>query len=80
MLRGNGGDVVFAQRQHLRDKRREIVLGQAVQRDLRGGARDLVGGLEVPGIASRERRAPELQLLPRDLVHVPVLVLLDDVD
>ena len=58
-------DVVFGQRQDGRHERREVVVGQLVERELRGGAGDLLAGFEVAGIAARQRGAAEQQLLVR---------------
>ena len=53
-------DVLFRQRQHLRHERREVVVRQIVERELRRGAGDLLGGLEVARVAARQRGAAEL--------------------
>ena len=45
------------------DERGEVVVGQIVERELRGGAGDLLGGFEVARVAARQRRAAERQLL-----------------
>ena len=45
---------------------REIIVGQVVERDLRDGARDLLGGLEVARVAARQRRDAKRELLGRD--------------
>ena len=53
-------------REDLRDKRREVVVGQVVERELGRRARDLLGGLEPSRVSARQRRPSELQLLGRD--------------
>ena len=44
----------------------EVVVGQIVERELRRGAGDLLGGFEVARVAARQRRAPERQLVGGD--------------
>ena len=56
----------FGQRQHGRHERREVVVGQLVEGELRRGAGDLLAGFEVARVAAGQRGAAEQQLLVRD--------------
>ena len=56
-----GGDPLDA-----RDELHEVVVRQIVERDLRHGAGDLFGGLEVARVAARERGDAERQLVGGD--------------
>ena len=66
MLGRDSRDIRLVDRQHARHERREVVVRQPVERELRGAAADLLGRLEVPRIAAREPRASRFELLPRD--------------
>ena len=46
-------------------ERREVVVGQVVERDLGDGATDLLGGLEPARVPARQRGATQLQFLCR---------------
>ena len=60
---GDASDVGGIDRRHARNELREVVVRQAVQRELRGGARHLLRRLEVARVAARQRAPRERELL-----------------
>ena len=75
LFRGGGGGRLI-DRQHARHEGAVVVVRKIVKRHLRGGARDLFGGLEVARIAARQCGASGVELLagdrpgPADLLHL----------